>query len=117
MKNLMLILSFGLCTTALAAPPPITGPDATTAQAVMSSIVINNGTDPNGDPAVLAKWSINYSGLIMYFCSMTKASEFLAVQGDRTLYDAFKAPTPNGSLWFWNSVGGIPAGVNQWCIQ
>ena len=113
MKRLFILLF--LSSQAFAAP--LEWNEALTTQGAAQKIIINSGTMPDGTPVLFAKWSVRFfASYYEYGCSITRVSEFLAVAGPRDLWTAFNAPTPNGSLWKWNTFTGPPANVHAWCL-
>jgi len=114
--SLLLLLPF----SAMAAP--VSFDDVVLGFRIMNNMTINNGTNSLGEKVVLVKWQENRTTIfgvpyILNNCAETKASEFLSVEGDRTVSMALTAKTPSGRVDSWKQGDVPPSGMSSWCLQ
>jgi len=118
MKKLFILLLLPFSVMAA----PISFNDVVLGFQIMNNMTINNGTDYLGEKVVLVKWKENRVTIfgvpyILNKCAETKASEFLSVEGDRTVSMALTAKTPSGRVDSWKQGDVPPSGMSSWCLQ
>ena len=101
---------------------PVSFDDVVLGFRIMNNMTINNGTDYLGEKVVLVKWQENRVTIfgvpyVLNNCTETKASEFLSVEGDRTVSMALIAKTPSGRIDSWKQGTTPPSGMSSWCLQ
>ena len=120
MKRSLLVLFLSLPFSAMAAP--ISFDNIVLGFQIMNNMTINNGTNYLGEKVVLIKWQEDRATIfgmpyVLNNCAETKASEFLSVEGDRTVSIALTAKTPSGRMDSWKQGTAPPKGMSQWCLQ
>jgi len=78
------------------------------------NMLIQRGTNPNGQEVVFLYWETYGFLSVVKHCSITTVEEFLTnIDTKKSVVEAVYSITPNGVLWEWTSV--VPGNLNEWC--